>query len=180
MRWLFFALLALAAVIAQTTAAPRLAVFGARPDVLLVVVVYLSLHARGQDAGFAAWTLGLLADLFTVERMGLLALSYLMASVVVLAVRELLFRDRLSTLVLLTAATGLLLRGGWILYRLLLYGTMGLSVGGALREMVLGALWSAAWAGPLGLLLRRGHRLLGLPRPRYSYAGLTRMNPSHV
>ena len=86
-------LLAVLALTLQSAIAPRLAIFGVRPDWILVLVVFFALHGRRRDAVIAGWSLGMCADLMSIERVGLLALSYALAAWVGYAVdRDLIWR----------------------------------------------------------------------------------------
>ena len=50
MRWLTFAILAILVLTLQAAVAPRIELFSARPDFLLIVVVFLGLYAPSKDA----------------------------------------------------------------------------------------------------------------------------------
>ena len=58
MRWLTLVILGSLIVVVQTSVVPRFEVWGARPDLLLVLVVFVAMHARKPDAavvpGFSA------------------------------------------------------------------------------------------------------------------------------
>ena len=116
MRWLTFMLLVVVLLTAQTTLAPRLALIGARPDWLLIVIVFFALHAPAQDAVIGAWIIGGCADLMTIERPGLLALSYTLVAMAVTPIREYLFRYRALTRFVVTLLSCLLIRVGWTAY----------------------------------------------------------------
>ena len=65
MRWVVFLVLAVPILTAQSALSQRMELFGARPDWLLVLVVFVALHARRHDAVLGAWVLGMAADLMT-------------------------------------------------------------------------------------------------------------------
>ncbi len=180
MRWIPFLLLAVVVLTLQTAVAPRLELFGARPDWLLVVVVFFALHAPPRDAAIAAWIAGGCADLMTIERLGLLALSYLLVAVAVTSVREVLFRSQGVTRFLVTLAAGLLLRLAWTVYRGVLYGPPDSLLADLAIGVVMASVYTAAWAPPVHMLLSRMSRAFGLRRPRYSYAGLHRLGNARV
>ena len=110
MRWLTFIILAIVAVSLQATVAGRVSWFGARPDWVLVLVVFYALHARADDAMPAAWVVGALADLMTIERFGLLALCYGLTAMVVCGVRDLVFTGHPLTQFGVTLACGVMVQ----------------------------------------------------------------------
>jgi rod shape-determining protein MreD len=159
MRWLTFVILAIIAVGLQATVAPRLVWYGARPDWVLVLVVFYALHARGDQAMLAGWIAGVLADLMTLERFGLLSLSYGLAAVTVCGVREALFIKHPLTHFSVTLACALLVQTTWALYRLI----VGLPLGPVL-PILLACGYTAAWAPPAHWVLLKAQRFLGLGR----------------
>ncbi len=179
MRWLTFFLLAAVVLTLQSTIAPRVEVLGARPDWILVIVVFFSLYAPRREAIISAWIVGMAADLMTVERLGLLALSYALAAVGITSVREHLFRYRAATQFVVTLVVCLLLRAAWLVYRRVSYDVAEPFLAD-LTVDVLAAIYTAVWAPLLhkGLLGMSG--ILGLARPRYSYAGLHRLGDTRV
>ena len=171
MRPLAFILLAAIMLTLQSSVAPRLELVGARPDWLLLVVVFLALHARASDAVIGAWIIGVCADLMTVERLGLIALSYGLVATVVVSVRDYLFRYRMVTQFVVTLAACLLVRVAWTVYHHTLYGPAGPLLVNLTMDVLLASIYTAAFAPPLHRGLLRMSRTLGLARPRYTYAG---------
>ena len=171
MRWLGFIFCALFVLTAHSALAPRFELLGARPDWLFVFVVFFALYARGSDAVVGAWILGACADLMTLERIGLMSLSYGLTALAVVAVREYMFRHRVHTQFLLTLVLGLGVRAGWGSYRLLAYPEAGWAAWEILVEIVFGAVYTAAFAPPIHAVLLTMPRMLGLPRQRYTYSG---------
>lgn len=180
MRWLTFLLLAVIVLTLQSAVGPRLALLGARPDWLLVVVVFLALYAPPQDAVLGAALIGLGGDLLSIERLGLLVLSYVLAALVIVGVREHVFKNAHTTRFILTLVVGLALRLGWTAYYRTLYdlsGSVGLEL---LQYVVWGAVYTACWAVPLHFGLVHYSQLFGFARPRYSYAGVYRSEGGRV
>lgn len=175
MRWLTFGIVVVAALTLQAALAPQLALFGARPDLLLVVATFFALYARPRDAVLGAWIIGLLADLMSIERLGFFALSYLGIALLVSGLREYLFRYRGTTQFAVTFAVGLVLRMVWVIYRT---ATIGLHESWGvllLQEVLWAACWTAVFAPVVHRFLLSGHRMLGINRPRYSHAGMPGM-----
>lgn len=180
MRWLTFSLLAAVVLTLQSTIAPRVEVLGARPDWLLVIVVFFSLYAPRREAIISAWIVGMAADLMTVERLGLLALSYALVAVGITSIREHLFRYRAATQFVVTLVVCLLLRAAWLAYRRMSYDMAEPFLADLTVDVLTGAIYTAVWAPVLHKGLLRMSGMLGLARPRYSYAGLHRLGDSRV
>jgi len=145
----------------QTVLGPKMAVLGARPDWLLVFVVFIGLYAAAPRAVIVGWFVGLCADLMSIERLGVMSLSYGLVTLVLVVVRGYLFRHSVLTQAGVTFLLCLLLWAAWYTYASLLY-----TFRGAISHVLLVALYTAALA-PLvhGVLLRAGP-LIGVPRPR--------------
>jgi len=75
MRMTTFIILAIAAVIADSSLAPEIEILGARPDLLVLVVVYGSLALGARPATIAGFVMGLVADSEMPEYLGLHALA---------------------------------------------------------------------------------------------------------
>lgn len=180
MRWSVFIIVAALVIVAQSALAPTVAVAGVRPDWLITMAVFLGLFARREDAVIGAWIIGTMADLLTVERFGLMGLSYGLTALVVGGIREFVFRDLLSTQIALTLVLCLIVRTIWCAYRTVLYGTPVWFSAGFLLETLGVTLYTAIWSPLLHRLLVRSSAMLGLPRPRYTYSGMHRFGAAHV
>jgi len=166
MRWLPFILCAGIVLTLQSALAPRLALGGVRPDWVLVMVIFYALHAKTPDSVIAGWALGLMADLLTVERFGLLSLSYGLAAAAVASVREYLFRSRAVTQFAVTLAVGVLMQTAWQIYRRALYAPLGSWAGDWVSNGLLASIYTAAWAPLFHRGLLSIARTLGIPRPQ--------------
>lgn len=180
MRWFPFLLLTILLLTAQSALAPRLAVFGARPDWLLITVVFLALFAMPRQAVVGAWVLGACADLMTVERFGLMAVSYGLTALFVSSIRELLFRNRGVTQVCVTWVASLLVCSGWMVYHRLLYPPATSVLHELSVQVMLASFYTAAWSPLIMRALLGVARPLGISLPRYSYAGLHRLRTGDV
>jgi rod shape-determining protein MreD len=167
MRWLTFLVLMVTALILQSALAPRIEVLGVRPDWLLVVVVFFSMHASARDALLGAWLTGACADLLTVERFGVLALSYALAAMLVLSIREYIFRGYGWPQFLVTLGVCLFVRMGWAVYHHAAYDPARSLVTELTVVAFLASLYTAVWAPLLNRALLPWWRMLGLPRPVY-------------
>ena len=180
MRWLTLVILGSLIVVVQTSVVPRFEVWGARPDLLLVLVVFVAMHARKPDAAVGAWVLGMIADLMSIERPGFLALSYMLVSILVASSRNYFFRYRSLTQLLVTFAACFVVQTVWLVYRRLLYptGTSWWADFGVF--VVLSAIYTGLFAPLSHQALLLMSKALGIERPRYSYVGLERRTDPHV
>jgi rod shape-determining protein MreD len=167
MRWLTFGVLAVIAVSLQTTVAPRMIWYGLSPDWVLVLVVFYCLHARSDHAVLAGWLAGALADLMTLERFGLVSLSYGLTALLVCGVRDLVFTRHPLTHFTVTLFAALGVQVLWMVYRML----VGLPVGSSLC-LVGSSIYTALWAPLLHAVLLKAPRLLGIRPRQYSYVRL--------
>lgn len=180
MRWLTFVIAAGLVLTLQVAGAPQLQIFGCRPDLLLAFVVYVAMYAEPRHAFIGAWGIGLLADLMTVERLGFLAVSYALTSLLVVGSREYVFCQRNSTRFFLTALMALLIQTLWLVYAHTRHG-FGESLSAAWLATVLpAAVYTGLVAVPLHALLDGFSRLLGFTQPKYSHQGLSRMAGGRV
>lgn len=164
MAWLPILVLTAFTLTLQTVLAPRIELLQARPDLLLLFAVFLGLYAPRHRAIVLGWFLGFSADLLTVERMGLLSLTYGLTVIALVSLREFLFQRRAVTHFLATLVAGLLIRTAWSVYAEVLYG---LPSGGplqGLKTVGFAAFYTAALAPFVHAVLLRGSAMLGLPR----------------
>jgi len=168
-RWLPFAILALGIMVLQTVIAPRIELYGARPDWLLALVVLAALYAEGFEVVFAAWVIGAVADLGTLDRPGLMSISYALAALLVHSGREFLFRYQALTQFAVVFVVTLAVQIGWAVYRRLMLPEAGWA---GIGEVVGASLYTAAFAPLMGRGMLSMSRILGLPRRRYTYQGL--------
>ena len=166
MRWLTFILSATGVMVVQLTIAPRLELAGVRPDWLLVFIIFIALHAKIPDAIAAGWLIGLGADLLTIERFGLLSLSYGLTALLVVAVRDNLFSFSALTQTLVTFLAGCVIRTAWMLYQGVLYDAPGFLPADLGGGVLLAALYTAAWAPLVHRPFRYLRRWFGLPSGR--------------
>jgi len=175
MRWIGFVVVAAVVVTMQASLAPWLAIGHVRPDGCLVFVVFLGLRVRGGDAGIGAFFLGLAGDLMSIERIGLLAVSYMLIAFLVSMVKEFLFRQRLATFVLVTLVAGVILRLTWLLYRHVLYDPGERLATALINDVLGGAIYSALLAIlTFGVLVRMAP-VFWQEIPRYAQATRNRL-----
>lgn len=156
MQWLRVLLTLAVLVMLETTVVPRVAVAGARPQLLLVFVVWRALGWPLERSYLPAWLAGLARDVFSGgSRLGAFAALYLALALVIGRLRRELFVGHIVTQVVVVAGASLLSEGLWML---VWFHPSGLSwpevwwrlLGGALYSagatpLVLGLLWVLGW-----------------------------------
>jgi rod shape-determining protein MreD len=172
MKWFALGLAMIVCVVLQTTVSPRLAIGSVRPDFLLLLAVFLAMHVRGVDVIAAGCALGMVADLQSLERFGLLAIAYAAASAAVYLVRTHVFRSHPLAHLTMTLLAGLIVQLVILLYCIAFTGVGGGSWGGQVFGGVLIAVYSALWAPPLHAVLLRLAPWVGVDVPRYAQAGM--------
>lgn len=180
MRWVMFMVFITIVLTVQVTIAPRLSFFGQHPDWLLVIVIFFALYARPYDAVVGAWIIGVGADIMTIERLGLLTFSYAIAAIIVVYIREYLFRYHPITQFILTAAVCFLLQLGWLIYRRVIYEPIAFLPVEFLGCVIWSSLYTACWAPLIHKVLLLSSRLFGISQPRYTFAGLSRLRTERV
>lgn len=145
-----------------------------------MVVIFFALYAKPYDAVIGAWIIGAGADIMTIERLGLLAFSYAMAAILVVSIREFLFRYHPITQFILTAAVCFLLQLGWLIYRRIIYEPIDYLPVEFLGCVIWLSLYTACWAPPIHKVLLLTSRLFGISKPRYTFAGLSRLRTERV
>lgn len=86
--------LAAAALVVETTLFAHVSWAGARPDLLMPVVIFAALYFPDPSRAFgASWGVGLLRDLGSAGPLGQYALIYLVIAVTISSMRPLLFRE---------------------------------------------------------------------------------------
>lgn len=179
MRWLGFAICAGMGLTLQTTVAWRLQIGPARPDWMLVLMVFFALHARSEEGLIAGCVLGLLSDLMSIERVGLLAMLYGLSALVLFLVRDYFFIDHPLTHFFLTWVAALGVGLACCFYRSV-FGPAG-SSGWAFStfEVMLGAAYTGLWAIPAHRVLGYFPKLLGVRVFRSGARGRA-LRPKHV
>ena len=180
MRWISVLMLALFVLTLQSSLVPRFSIVGARPDLVLVVSVFFGMHAKWRDALLAAWIMGALGDLMTIERFGLLSVSYALGAAFVASVREYLFRYNAFSQFALTAATSSLVGLGWLVYQRTMFAPSSSVVGDAMVLLLLTPLYTGILAPLAHAVLLPMSRLFGLTPPRYTFPGLHKQGGARV
>lgn len=162
--WLGFLILAFIAVCAQTALAPHVEVLHARPDLMLLLVVFYGIHARGSDGLLTAWVAGLFTDLCSQEPLGLYCVLYSVVALVLIQARELVFRDHLLTHVVLTFVLALAVKLALAAYVMWRYPLVS-AENPLFTRAIVSALYTTALAPVVQYPLIRIQRALALRAP---------------
>ena len=92
---------------------------GARPDLVLLAVIFIAIHAPRDAALLGAFGIGLVKDMTTLSPLGLYAIAYSLVGLFTSSTQELVYRAHPVTHVMLGFFGGLLAGGvvlvhGWI------------------------------------------------------------------
>ena len=103
---IFLVVVAVTALLLQTTVLPHAAVGRATPDLLLIICVYLGLHQHSVPGAVGAFSLGYLQDTFSGSAVGLNAFGMcLVFTIVYLTSRRLWVDNAISKVVLVFLAS---------------------------------------------------------------------------
>lgn len=174
MRWLTFIVLAAAAICVQTTCAPALGAYLIVPDFMIILLVHYVLNARSPEGLVAGWLLGLLVDLASVERFGVVTCVYALAAAAVFSIRSFVFREHGSTHFAVTLGACLLVQITLRGYFEFAY-PLSPDVLAVFLESLVSALYTALWALLCHRALLRFSATLGLQRGKISSGSVRRM-----
>tara|TARA_R110002111_G_scaffold34314_2_gene68311 strand:- start:225 stop:785 length:561 start_codon:yes stop_codon:yes gene_type:complete len=170
MNWLLFAITSYVFLLLQIGLKPLLGVpdaYGASPNFLLILAVFIGLSAQSKTVAWGMLTLGIVANLIpgpepTGTILGPVALGYLAGAFAVLQLRTLVFRESVVSLAILVFVVGIIIQ----LVTVALYTGRGLPIfldqpipnWSAIDELFQRfweLLYSAIAAVPLGFILMR-------------------------
>jgi len=169
MKWLPFGILACITIICQTTFVRGMAINRICADWMFILAVHYALWGPRSDAAIAAWLLGLMVDLSSLDRVGLHAFCFGAAALAIIYVRQAVFRDHPLTHVAVTLVFAFAVRLMVAFYDWW-SGPVPGSMGGVFWPAFFTALYTAAWAPYLHWPLIRMGRWTGLKSPRGYFA----------
>src|SRR6185437_17015313 len=108
MRWPACLFLAYLFVGIQIGGAEYLRIGAARPDLVLLAVIFIAIHAPRDAALLGAFTIGIIQDLVSLNPLGVFALAYAMVGMFVVSTQELVYKAHPVTHFTLGLAGGLL------------------------------------------------------------------------
>jgi rod shape-determining protein MreD len=178
-KWLTFAVCAVGILTLQTTLAAHVELLSVRPDWVFVLVVFFALYCPRSEAFLAAWVLGFAVDLLSIERMGLMAITYATSALLVNGVREFVFLKSAMTHFMATLGGCLVLNAMLGVYRVVALDSYAGWMHVAL-EGVGTSIYTAVWAIPIHHFLVKASGLLGVrdtvsARPRTAGPGGNRV-----
>jgi rod shape-determining protein MreD len=109
LRWIPFFILAYVVLGLQLGLGSYASFRGVSPNLLLLVVVFISLNARREEAMFASFLIGAIQDLITLQPFGLFAFSYGLVSLLVCWLAESVKRTHPLTHVFVTLMGAMLM-----------------------------------------------------------------------
>jgi rod shape-determining protein MreD len=164
MKWVSFGILAGVTIVLQTAATRYVEIQSIRPDLMLILAVHYALWGPWPEAALAAWILGLVVDLQSLDRIGLHAFSFGLAAWAIVRIRQIVFRDHAATQIVITLLFTILIQIGVALYRR--WGVDNPIGGSILWPALLTGLYTAMCAPYLHWLLIRMGRWTGLKASR--------------
>lgn len=110
MNWLTFSILAYVTYSLQVVLGPAIAIRGHEPVLMLVLLVFIGLQAPAMSVAWSAIVLGLLCDVLLQQHaaglIGPWAVGFLAAGYAMVQLRNLLFRDSVFTISIMTLVAG--------------------------------------------------------------------------
>ena len=111
MNWLTFSILAYFGFALQLLLAPNWPMQGHEPMVLLILLVFIGLQAPPMAVAWSALVLGVLSDIlvqqYEIGLIGPWAIGFLAAGYAMVQLRNLLFRDSMFTIGIMTLIAGI-------------------------------------------------------------------------
>lgn len=163
MKWFPFAMLTAVAIVLQTAVVPRLDIQSVYPDLMFILAVHYALWGPWPDAAIAAWVLGLVTEMHSLDRMGVHAFCFGLAAWAIIKIRQVVFRDHAITQILITFVFTALVQMAVGYYRQ--WGAPA-AEGSVAWAAILTAAYTAACAPYLHWLLVRLGRWTGLRNTR--------------
>jgi rod shape-determining protein MreD len=108
MRWPAYLILVYFAIGTQIGMAEFLRVGGAKPDLVLLAVIFITVNAPRDAALLGAFLIGIVQDMVTLSPLGLYAFSYALVGMFVVSTQELVYRAHPLTHFSLALVGGLL------------------------------------------------------------------------
>lgn len=108
MRWPAYFILVYFVIGVQVGAADLMRVGGAKPDLVLLAVIFITVNAPRDAALLGAFGIGVMTDLVSLSPLGVYALAYSLVGMFVVSTQELVYRAHPLTHFSLGLAGGLL------------------------------------------------------------------------
>jgi rod shape-determining protein MreD len=180
MKWLIYLVCAAAVVIIQTNIAPRLMIWGGRPEFCFILAVFFGLHRPAHEAALAGLILGLTADLHSVERLGVLTICLGLISLIVGSIRDYVFTTHPVTHFWVTMVVTAIAQSGLLLYAGATLGYPVDQLGIWMKSVVWTSVYTGLAAVPTMHVFWRLARWAGMRAARYSHSGIRQIAGQHV
>ncbi len=176
MRWISYFILTYVVVAMQIALKDYVAIFGASPNLVLLAVVFIALHAPRDAALLGAFMLGLAQDFLGLHPPGLYAFSYGVVGMLVVGLQQVVHREHPVSHFAATLLGGIIVAvvvslHGWIhpaMSASIENGIPLAAVRDGVGSLFLSAVYTAMLAPPALWLLGRTRPLFAFPnrRPR--------------
>ena len=93
MRWLTYFILAYLAIGLQLGGGELLSIAGAKPNLVLLAVIFIAINAPREPALLGCVGIGLLQDLVTLQPLGVYAAAYGLVGMFVVSTQEIVYRE---------------------------------------------------------------------------------------
>ena len=160
MRLPAYFILAYVAIGLQLGAGEYLRIGSARPDLVLLAVIFIAIHAPREAALLGCFGIGAMQDLVTLSSLGVYALSYSLAGMFTISTQELVYKANPITHFALGLA-GALLSGAVILVHGWIKGPSA-----PISQVLANALYTAAVAPIVLGLLNLSRKAFSFRQPR--------------
>jgi rod shape-determining protein MreD len=127
LRKLFFVIIVVIAVVVQTSVLPVYLENFFRPDLLLIIMVFLALRGSFEAGIPLSWSLGLLKDVFSGLYLGLNAFTFLVIFLIIKSIAERLYAESGFLFVLTVVVATLICVTGNFLLLLMFTKTQGIA-----------------------------------------------------
>lgn len=170
MRWLRILILIFAVSVVDTALLCHVSVAGMRPDLALILAVFVSLHTTALSSVPACWLMGLVKDIYSVGPIGLNAFILSVCGGYISQTKDYVYKDHPLVQLFLTASAALL---GNLIYLGMMFLSQGSSFGNpqAVAFRLLCGVTYTALPAPFLLLLLRGLK------PWMGFANRTAFDP---
>lgn len=147
MRLILILLLIGASLLVQVSALNSFQIFGVKPDLVMLVVVFNAFLRGHREGAFVGFVAGIFQDILTGSYIGLNALSYMTVGYLVGMTEAKLYKD--SSVIIMVLTWFASIAGQLVYYLLLLFGGVGISPVVALTRVMFPAATYTALLVPL-------------------------------
>ena len=161
MRWITFVIAGYLFVCAQFALGGLLRWGEATPNLVLVLLVFVALHARTRAALVAGFVAGLMHDVVAGHGLGTFALAYPLVVAVAVQLRDVLSTEHAVTHALVTLLLGTLVAASLVVRHAIRGRIVADDPSIALGRQLLGAVATTVASLPIVWLLRKARRAFG-------------------